>query len=158
MLKEANHHKRRQKPRYANADQINAVSELVMNTLRGAIRPGRHTVKKLKPYSKQLRLIAIPRQSIKRRRQLLSQQIGAGVWRELKRCYHCAKSKYHYENETSLVATSALCHWRIDDCAHPVEKSSPTYDRKISQEVGVQKRISMPLGLWCSFIAHHGRY
>ena len=58
VLKEANQNKRQQKLRYANADQINAVSELVMNTLRGAIRPGRKTVPKLKPHSKQLRLIA----------------------------------------------------------------------------------------------------
>ena len=35
VLKEANQHKRQQKLRYANADQINAVSELVMNKLRG---------------------------------------------------------------------------------------------------------------------------
>ena len=84
VLKEAN----QQKLRYANADQINAVSELVMNKLRGAICPGRHTVTRLKPYSQQLRLIANPRQSIKRRRQLTSQQIGAGAWKELNCCYH----------------------------------------------------------------------
>ena len=40
FLKEANQSKRQQKLRY---DQINALSELVMNTLRGAIRPGRKT-------------------------------------------------------------------------------------------------------------------
>ena len=59
------------------------LSELVMNKLRGAIRPGRHTV---------TRLIANPRQSIKRRRQLMSQQIGAGAWKEL----NCAKTQFHY--------------------------------------------------------------
>ena len=96
VLKEANQNKRQQKLRYANADQINAVSELVMNTLRGAIRPGRKTVPKLKPYGKQLRLIASPRQSIKRRRHLMIHQLGAGVWSELKRCYHCAKTRYRY--------------------------------------------------------------
>ena len=79
VLKEANKNKRQQKLRYANADQINAVSEVVMNTLRGAIRPGRHTVTRLKPYSQQLRLTANPRQGIKRRRQLMNQQIGAGA-------------------------------------------------------------------------------
>ena len=96
ILKEANQHKRQQKLRYANADQINAVSELVMNTLRGAIRPGRHTVTRLKPYNQQLRLTANPRQSIKRRRQLMSQPMGAGAWKELNRCYHCAKTQYRY--------------------------------------------------------------
>ena len=64
VLKEANQNKRQQKLRFASADQINDMSELAMNTLRGAVRPGRKTVPKLKPYSKQLRLIASPRQSI----------------------------------------------------------------------------------------------
>lgn len=94
VFKEANQHKRQQQLRYANADQINAVSELVMNTLRGAVRPGRKTVRRLKPYSQPLRVIANPRQSIKRRRQLMSTQIGAGAWKELKRCYHGAKTQY----------------------------------------------------------------
>ena len=53
VLKETNQNKRQQKLRSGNAAQINAVSELVMNTLREAIRPGRKTVPKLKPYSKQ---------------------------------------------------------------------------------------------------------
>ena len=49
VLNEANKHKRQQKIRYANAHQINAVSELVMNILRGAIRQGRTTLSRLKP-------------------------------------------------------------------------------------------------------------
>ena len=75
---------------------INAMSELVMNTLRGAVRPGRKTVPKLRPYSKQPRLIASPRQSIKRRRKLMIHQLGSGVWSELKHCYHCAQHQYRY--------------------------------------------------------------
>ena len=67
-----------------------------MNTLRGAISPGRKIVPKLKPYSEQLRLIASPRQSVKRRRKLMIHQLGAGVWSELKRCYHCTKTRYRY--------------------------------------------------------------
>ena len=67
-----------------------------MNTLCGAIRPGRKTVPKLKLYSKQLRLIASPRQSIKRKRKLTIHQLGAGVWSELRRCYHYAKTHYRY--------------------------------------------------------------
>ena len=95
VLKEANENKRQQKLRYANADQINAASELVIGTLHGAICPGRKTVPKLKPYSKHLRLIASPRQSIKRRRKLMIHQLGADVWSELRR-YHCAKTHYRY--------------------------------------------------------------
>ena len=118
-----------------------------MNTLRGAILPGRKTVPKLKPYSKQLRLIASPRQSIKRRRKLMIHQLGAGVWSELRRCYHYAKTHYRHWDETSLVPTTAVCAWRVDDVGNPLEKPSPTNERKISQEVCVQKSISIP-SLW----------
>ena len=96
VLKEANQNKRQQKLRYANADQINAVSELVMNTLRGSVKPGRKTVSRLKPYRQSLRVIANPRQSTKKRKHLMSTQIGAGAWKELHRCYHCAKRQYRY--------------------------------------------------------------
>ena len=37
FLQEANQHKRQELLRMANADQINAISELVMNTLRGTV-------------------------------------------------------------------------------------------------------------------------
>ena len=94
VLKEANQHKRQQKLRYANADQINAVSELVMNTLRGNVKPGSTTVSRLKPYRQTLRIIANPRQNIKTRRQFMSTQIGAGAWKELHRFYRCAKRQY----------------------------------------------------------------
>ena len=52
-----------------------------MNTLRGALKPGRKTVRRLKPYSQSLRVTANPRQSIKKRRQLMSTQIqGTKNW------------------------------------------------------------------------------
>ena len=35
----------------ANADQINAISELVMNTLRGTVPCSRHTITLLKPHA-----------------------------------------------------------------------------------------------------------
>ena len=91
VLHEANQHKRQQHLQYANADQINALSELVMNTLRGAVSQGPLTIRRLKPYANQLRLIANPRQSVKRRRQAMIQQVGKGLlWKELRRCYDCA--------------------------------------------------------------------
>jgi len=37
VLQEANQHKQQELLRMANADQINAISELVMNTLRGTV-------------------------------------------------------------------------------------------------------------------------
>jgi len=91
VLHEANRHKRQQHLQYANADQINALSELVMNTLRGAVPQGPLTVRRLKPYANQLRLMASPKQSVKRRRQAMIQQGGENVlWKELRRCYQCA--------------------------------------------------------------------
>ena len=45
VLNEANAHKRQQRLRYANIDQINAVSELVLNTLRGVVPQGKFTLK-----------------------------------------------------------------------------------------------------------------
>ena len=48
VLQEANQHKRQELLRMANADQINAISELVMNTLRGTVPRSRHTITLLK--------------------------------------------------------------------------------------------------------------
>ena len=49
VLQEANQHKRQELLRMANADQINAISELVMNTFRGTVPRSRHTITLLKP-------------------------------------------------------------------------------------------------------------
>ena len=96
VLNEAELHKRQQQLRHANTDHINAVSELVMNTIRGAVPQGRQTLRRLKPYAKELRVIASPRQSIKRRRELMMHQLGGSVWQELRRCYHCGQKQYRY--------------------------------------------------------------
>ena len=42
VLQEANQHKRQELLRMA--DQINAISELVMNTIRGSVPRSRHTI------------------------------------------------------------------------------------------------------------------
>lgn len=52
VLNEANLYKRQQQLRHANADQINAVCELLMNTLRGAVPKGRQTLRRFKPHAK----------------------------------------------------------------------------------------------------------
>ena len=96
VLNEAKLHKRQQQLRHANTDQINAVSELVMNTIRGTVPQGRQTLRRLKPYAKELRVIASPRQSIKRRRGLMMHQLEGSVWQELRRCYHCGQKQYRY--------------------------------------------------------------
>ena len=44
VLQEANQHERQELLRMANADQINAISELVMNTIRGTVPRSRHNM------------------------------------------------------------------------------------------------------------------
>ena len=87
VLAEANQHKRNQLLRVANADQINAVSELVLNTLKGKVPQSRNTVQILKPHQDQLRAASQRRQSLKNRRALLMNQSGGAVWSELNRCF-----------------------------------------------------------------------
>lgn len=95
VLNEAKLHKPQQQLRHANTDQIN-MSELVMNTICGVVPQGRQTVRRLKPYAKQLRVIANPLQSIKRPRGLMMHQLGGSVWQELRHCYHCGHKQYRY--------------------------------------------------------------
>ena len=58
----------------ANADQINAISELVMNTIRGTVPRSRHTITLLKSHAQSLQAMAKPAHSVKRRSIMMSQQ------------------------------------------------------------------------------------
>ena len=71
----------------ANADQINAISELVMNTILGTVPRSRHTIILLKPHAQSLRDMAKPSHSVKRRRTIMMSQKGGNLWSELYRCY-----------------------------------------------------------------------
>ena len=73
----------------ANADQINAISELVMNTLRGTVPRSRHTITLLKPHAHSLRTMAKPAHSVKRQRASMMAQTGRTLWPELYRWYQC---------------------------------------------------------------------
>ena len=87
VLQEANQHKRQELLRMANADQINAIRELVINTLRGTVPCSRHTITLLKPHAQSLRAMAKPAHLVKRRRAILMAQTGGTLWPELYRCY-----------------------------------------------------------------------
>ena len=50
----------------ASADQINAISELVMNTIRGTVPRSRHTITLLKSHAQSLQAMAKPAHSVKR--------------------------------------------------------------------------------------------
>ena len=83
VLREANHHKRQELLRMANADQINAISELVMNTLRGTVAQSRHTITLLKAHAQSLRAMAKPAHLVKRRRAIMMAPKGGSLWSEL---------------------------------------------------------------------------
>ena len=87
VLQEANQHKRQELLRMANADQINAISELVMNTIRGTVPRSRHTISFLKPHAQSLRAMAKTAYSVKRRHPIMMAQKGGNLWSELYQCY-----------------------------------------------------------------------
>ena len=71
VLQEANRFKRQEMFFHANADQINALSEVVMNFLKNKIRHSQSVTRPLKPYKTPLRSLARRKNSVKRRRQVL---------------------------------------------------------------------------------------
>lgn len=76
--------------RAANADQINAVSELVLNALTNPkfpIRPDQ--VARLRPHKKALRDLRHKKNSVKRRREVLLQQKGGRFWTSLDQLCRC---------------------------------------------------------------------
>ena len=87
VLAEADTRRRNGLLRLANSDQINAVSEFVMNTLKGTVPTSRDTVRILRPYKKSLRGMAERRRSVKNRRGLMLRQSGGALWSELNRCF-----------------------------------------------------------------------
>ena len=96
VLRTANANKRKQLLQLANADQINAVSELVLNVLKGVAPPSRYTLERLRPHKNVLRQMSKMRSSIKRQRQLMMNQTGSGLWKELRlshrRCCQLART------------------------------------------------------------------
>lgn len=86
VLREADANKRKQLLQLANADQINTVSELVLNVLKGHAPRSRYTIDRLRPHAQVLRQMSKPRSSIKRRREVMIHQTGAGLWKELNQC------------------------------------------------------------------------
>ena len=56
--------------------------------------PSSSMIQRLTPQATQLRNIANAKNSIKRRRLLLTQQTGSGIWNELRKSYHTGKRLY----------------------------------------------------------------
>ena len=83
VLQEANRFKRQDLLQHANADQINAVSELALNLLKNKIPITPPLVAKLRPYKKVLRDLGRRQHSVKKRRAWLVQQKGQGLFQGL---------------------------------------------------------------------------
>ena len=86
VLREADDHKRKEQFRMANGDQINAVSELALNVMKGVVPVSNQAKIRLRPYATTLRQLSRRRAGIKTRRQLLMKQKGGAVFRELSNC------------------------------------------------------------------------
>ena len=84
VLREADANKRKQYLQLANADQINAMSELVLNVLKGNAPRSRYTIQRLRPHAQALRDMSKRGSSIKKRRKAMMHQTGAGLWNELR--------------------------------------------------------------------------
>ena len=87
ILKQANGKRRQELLQHANADQINAVSEMVLNLLKKRIPVKPRTPQNLQRYKKVLREVGKRSNSLKRRRTYLLQQKGGGFWQGLNECY-----------------------------------------------------------------------
>ena len=83
VLKEANRKKRQELLHHTNTDQINAISEVVLNLLKNKIPLTPDLMAKLRPHKKALRTLGERRQSVKKRRELLMRQRGSGLFKGL---------------------------------------------------------------------------
>lgn len=87
ILQEANKKRRAALIDYANKDQINAVSELVLNTLKGRVPISQATHSQLARHKNTLRKLARRTSTLKARKKLLQAQKGGGFWKGLECCH-----------------------------------------------------------------------
>ena len=95
ILNEANKYKRQDMLMHANADQINALSEMVLNLLKKNIPVSDQVIRLLRPHKSKLRELAKRKHSVKRRREQLLTQQGSGFWNGLRHVFkacHCKNS------------------------------------------------------------------
>ena len=92
VLRKKNDYLGQERSQHANADQINALSVLALNLLKGNIPMRHYTKKQLQPFATMLHTLGKRIQSIKACRALLMNQIGRGFWAGLKTtCITCLK-------------------------------------------------------------------
>ena len=79
----ANRNARKALIKHANKDQVNAVSEIVMNLLKNKVPVTPVTMARLRPYKRILKQIGNRAVSLKKRRQALINQKGGKLWNGL---------------------------------------------------------------------------
>ena len=80
IFRQANRYKRQDMLRHVNKDQINAVSEIVLNLLKKRIPVKPPLMAQLRQHKRALREIGWEKNSLKRRGQTLVRQRGNGLW------------------------------------------------------------------------------
>jgi len=90
VLKGANRRKRQELLQHAK-DQINAVSEMVLNLLKRRIPIDAVTYGKLKRHKNVLLELSKRKNSLKRRRQHLLQHNGSVFWSGLRGCFRACR-------------------------------------------------------------------
>ena len=70
----------------ANKNQLNALSEMVLNVMKRNVPIQPKTIQKLKRYKNVLQELRLRQTSLKRKREQLKQQTGRGFWQGLNEC------------------------------------------------------------------------
>ena len=91
LLTQAKTKQRQAVLRTANKDQINAVSDLVLNALKRNFTLPPHVVARARRYKTVLRRLADRKVSLKRRHALLLRQKGGGFWNSLDHVCQCLR-------------------------------------------------------------------
>ena len=106
VLQQANRMKRQDYLQHANADQINAVSELALNLLKNRIPVTPEIMAKLRPHKETLRGLSRRSHSLKRRRNLLLEQRGNQFFQGLYDCLCLCL------NRSKVLTTCSFSSWK----------------------------------------------
>ena len=86
LLREANAKRRNVMLDLANKNQLNALSEMVLNVMKQNVPIQPKTIQKLKRYKNVLQALRLRHTSLKRKREQLKKQTGRGFWQGLNEC------------------------------------------------------------------------
>ena len=87
LLREANAKRRNVMLDLADKNQLNALSDMVLNVMKQNVPIQPKTIQKLKRCKNVLQELRLRQTSLKRRREQLKKQTGRGFWQGLNECY-----------------------------------------------------------------------